>query len=161
MEKQSETRLKAGWQDFVRSRIPTFNRIAEYLRRSKKVKAEVRKEGCWFRDFDVPGYLRFCIQFDGHVLEAGWYDEINGDAVKEMQFKFKVSVTGALTPYQYEADMPSRLFVLDKEKHKGWHFDKGEIEIGAEAAAEYGVFDLLKDMDNAIANLYEVNILRG
>jgi hypothetical protein len=144
----------------VGTKPSALSRISAALKKSRKVKNEIAEDGVWFLEIEKPGYLTFQIEYDGRTMTAGWYNIVNGDYWRELEFKFRISRTVAPIPVEYRSD-PRTNFFLEEEFCAAYDWGMNRLEAGSIAAEKYGVYKLLEDFDQTVERVYENEIIKA
>jgi hypothetical protein len=144
----------------VERTLSALSRISAALKKSRKVKREIADDGVWFFEMEKRGYLRVVIEYDGSTMTIGWYDDVNGDSWRDLEFKFLVRGTVEPIPVEYRSD-PRTQFFLDKELCTVYDWDMNRLEAGSLAAEQYGVYSVLENFDRAVERVYENEIIEA
>ena len=144
----------------VERNLSALSRISAALKKSRKVKREIADDGAWFFAIEKPSYLRFVIEYDGSTMTVGWYDNVNGDCWRDLEFKLRIRGTVEPIPVEYRSD-PRTQFFLEKELCTVYDWDMKRLEAGGLAAEQYGVYEVLENFDRAMERAYENEIIKA
>jgi len=129
------------------------------------VRREIEREGVWFRDYKLPGMLRFVFELTKGSLQVGFYDVWNGDVVKDEVWKFKIKPEGEVTPTDYFSDTTSdfrlRRLILDEDSSTVFDLGTGkQWDAGRIVAERVGILGMLASFDSVFHMRYEPMLRR-
>jgi len=147
------------------SNILNIEQSVKTLLKKPCVRREIKREGVWFRDYKLPGMLRFVFELTSRSLQVGFYDVWNGDVVKDEVWKFKIKPEGEVSPTDYFCDTTSdfrlRRFILDEDSSTVFDLGTGkQWNAGRIVAERVGIFSMLANFDSVFHVRYEPMLRR-